>query len=329
MNSISFGYCGTRPKTKGRSFSAMKIMVTFAFILNAPMSVPAAPRLFGASDTEPMITAQPVENLLLIVADIQRHIKDDIFRFPYPVDANGQNVFRAGIVKLSNYEKAYPGNVPDVIALAKAQAFERLCSFQEAGANYELAQSSKDERIRKLGLEGFERTKKISQITDVVPDQSSPRTWERDIRQRISLLKDLQKELADSSTQCLLKLEQERAQIQLAEFYIKVRFIRPYTLDEALKQIRTNIEDNKRSKSLYVHRLMLGDLYFELAKEYTYRHDPEGPEFRLREFEDFAKSARAEYDAVEKADGFDEKQEGKAKLQALESFAERVGDRAR
>ena len=74
---------------------------------------------------------------------------------------------------------------------------------------------------------------------------------------------------------------------------------------------------------------MLADFYYELAKEYTYLADPEGPSFRLADFEGFANSARAEYKIVERADGFAEKMEGRAKLLSLEAFAERVTERAR
>jgi hypothetical protein len=271
---------------------------------------------------------QPAENLLLIVADIQRHINDDVYRFPYALDANGQNVFRASVVRLSNYEKAYPGRMKDVVALAKAQAFEKLCAFQEAGANYQAAQKSSDERIQKVAAEGFERVKRFSEIVDVQPDQSTPRTWEHDIRTRIAQLQDLAKSTAQQYVP-LLQVEKERAQMQLAEFYKAVRFIRPYSMKDLTNQLKENVESNKTSKLLYTHHLMQADLQFELAKEYTVLNDPEGPSFDFKSFEGFTKAARAEYAIVEQADGFDEKAEGRAKLQALDAFVERVTDRAK
>ncbi|MGI8905148.1 MAG: hypothetical protein ACR2IE_01500 [Candidatus Sumerlaeaceae bacterium] len=277
---------------------------------------------------EPLANTQPAENLLLIVADIQRHINDDVYRFPYPLDANGQNVFRASIVRLSNYERIYPGRLKEVVALAKAQAFEKLCAFQEAGANYQAAQKSGDERIKKVAGEGFERMKQFSSIVDVIPDKSTPRTWERDIRTRIAELSALVKTTSLPHV-ALLQVERERAQMQLAEFYKAVRFIRPYSMKDLTNQLKENVEVNKASKMLYTHHLMQADLQFELAKEYTVLNDPEGPDFDLRDFEGFTKSARAEYAIVEQADGFDEKQEGRAKLQALDAFVERVTDRAR
>lgn len=290
-----------------------------------PLTINAAP---WSRQDEGLANQQPAENLLLIVADIQRHINDDVYRFPYPLDANGQNVFRAGILRLSNYEKAYPGRMKDVVALAKAQAFEKLCAFQEAGANYQLAQQSSDTRLKKIASESFERVKSFSEIVDVQPDRSTPRTWEHDIRARISQLDELIKNTASPHV-ALLQVERERAQMQLAEFYKAVRFIRPYSLKDLTSQLKQNVETNKNSKMLYTHHLMQADLQFELAKEYTVLNDPEGPNFDQRDFEGFTKSARAEYAIVEQADGFDEKQEGRAKLQSLDAFVERVTDRAR
>lgn len=263
------------------------------------------------------------------MADIQRHIRDDVYRFPYPLNPNGQNVFRAGIVQLSNFERAYPGRMGDLIALAKAQAFERLCAFQEAGANYKIAQDSKDEKIQELAREGFSRAEAFSRVVDVLPDKSSPRTWERDIRGRLTELDALEKQFRGTAFECLVELERERAHMQLAEFYVSVRFIQPYTTEEAIAFLKKNIETHKSSKLLYTHRLRLADLYFELAKEYSVLHDPEGPDFDLKVFEGFAKSARAEYSAIEQADGYDEKAEGRAKLAALQAFMERITDRAR
>lgn len=312
-----------------RKASGLSPIVAAALGAFLVASTPLAAAPFFGNQTDTPISAQPAENLLLIIADIQRHIRDDVYRFPYPVTANGQNVFRAGIVQLSNYERAYPGRMRDLIALAKAQAFERLCSFQEAGANYQAAQKSEDEKIRIIAEEGFARAEKFSRIVDVIADKSSPRTYERDVRVKLAELDGLEKQHRGTPYECLVHLERERAEMQLAEFYVSVRFIQPYTTHEAIAFLKKNVETHKASKLLYTHRLRLADLYFELAKEYSVLNDPEGPDFELTKFEGFAKSARAEYSAIEQADGYDEKAEGRAKLTALQSFMERIIDRSR
>lgn len=287
----------------------------------------AAPFAAPAQNTQAAYT-QPAENLIIIIADIQRHLTDDVYRFPYPQDVNGQNVFRAAIVQLSNYEKLYPGRNSDIVALGRAQAFERLCAFREAGANYEKATNSSDDALKKLAERGFERAKEFSAIVDRDLDQSSLRAYEDALKLQIEDLGKLADKFSDTPYACLASLERERSQMNLAEFYSMFRFMKPYTTEMALDQIKKNLQSNNESKLRYTHHLMLATLNYELAREYTVLHDPEGPDFRLKDFESFTNAARSELAIVEQADGFAEKQEGRALLTALEAFIERIKDRA-
>lgn len=284
---------------------------------------------FSRNKTEAPSYAQPAENILIIIADIHRHINDDVYRFPYPVDVTGQNVFRAGAVRLDYYDEMYPGKMEDVVALAKGQVFLKLRAYEEAGGNFQKARESKDPSIRKRAEEGFEQAKKISKVVNQPIDRSALRTYERDMQKKIRDLDDLIEELRKTPYECLAQVEREQAQMQLAEFYVTMRFMQPYSPNDAILQIKRNIEQNKDSKLLFAHHLMLGDLYYDLAKEYTLLRDPEGPDFDLKEFQNFAGSARAEFHIVEQADGYAEKLEGRAKLLALEAFIERVAERAR
>ncbi len=307
-----------------RNFSAC--MAT-AIVLCFAQDVSA--QLLGKNEPQTASYTQPAENLILIIADIQRHLNDDVYRFPYPQDVNGQNVFRAAIVQLSNYEKLYPERNSDIVALGRAQAFERLCAFQEAGLNYSKAMKSEDDALKKLAEKGFERCKEFSEVVDRELNQSSLRAYEDDMKRQIEELNKLASKYNDTSSRCLALLERERTQMQLAEFYSMFRFMKPYTTDMALEQIKKNLQENNNSKLRYTHHLMKATLNYELAREYTVLHDPEGPDFRYKEFEAFANAARSELDIVEKADGFAEKQEGRALLTALEAFIERTRDRAR
>lgn len=287
----------------------------------------AWPGAAAAADNQAAYT-QPAENLIIILADIQRHLHDDVYRFDYPRDVNGQNIFRATIVQLSNYEKLYPGRNSDVVAMGRAQAFERLCAFQEAGLNYEKASKSSDASLKAMAQRGFDRCKKFSAIVDRDLDQSSLAAYEDGLKEQITDLTKLADELKNTPHAALARLERERAQMRLAEFYSMFRFMRPYTTEMALAQIKKNLDANTDSKLRYAHHLMLATLNYELAREYTVLHDPEGPDFRLADFEQFTNAARAELAIVEQADGFAEKQEGRALLTALEAFIERVKDRA-
>ncbi|MCX7717593.1 MAG: hypothetical protein N2111_04210 [Candidatus Sumerlaeaceae bacterium] len=273
--------------------------------------------------------ASPAENLLIIVADIQRHINDDVYRYPYATDVTGQNVFRAGIVRLANYETLFPGRMKDLVALAKANAFEKLGAFSDAERNYTEAQKSNDAAIRKAAGEGAERARRFAQVLRRELDQSGLRPYERDLQVLIRDADDLAEKYKGTPYAALALVERERAEMRLAEFYASMRFIHPYTTEDAILQLKRNIERNKNSKNRYSHHLMLGDLYASLARQYVVMHDPDGTDFDMKEFEGFASQARSEYFIVQQADGYPEKLEGRAKLAALEAFVERVAERSR
>lgn len=272
---------------------------------------------------------QPADNLMLIVADVQRHVNDDVYKFPYPQDVTGQNVFRAAVVKLSNYEKLYPGKNSDIVAITKAQCFERLTAFKEAGLNYEKALKSPDADLKKLAKQGFDRTKEFSEIADRNVDKNALRPFETEIKQKITDLGKLVDKYRTTPYGCLALIERERNQMQLAQFYVMFRFLQPFTTDMALTQLKENISRNTDSKKRYTHHLILGMFQYQLAREYTILNDPEGPNFSLKQFDSFAKSARSELDIVERADGFDEKMEARNLLSALDQFIERTQDKAR
>ena len=273
--------------------------------------------------------AQPVENILIIVADIQRHLQDDVYRYPYPTDFTGQNVFRAALVRLANYETLYPKKISDVVALAKAQAFERLTAYEEALANYEKAAKSPDTAISNAAKDGAQKMRQFLGVVRQSLDQSGLRTYERDLQKLIRDLDDLAASLKGTRYECLALLERERAQMLLAEFYVSMRFIQPYSTEDALAQLKRNIDQNRSSKLRYRHQMMLADFYYDLAKQYVLKNDPDGPSFDSRQFEGFANAARTEYDIISRADGYAEKSEARAKLMALEAFVRNVLERAK
>jgi len=51
----------------------------------------------------------PAGDLLDIVKDFQRLMKEDTYRFPIPKDVTGINIMKATLVRLEDYEKKNPG----------------------------------------------------------------------------------------------------------------------------------------------------------------------------------------------------------------------------
>ena len=299
-------------------------LVVMCVLFGIPMTVGAQP---AAKDAPTYV--QPAENLMLIVADLQRHLNDDTYRFPVATDVTGQNVFRATVARLANYQTLYPDKMRDLVSMAMAQAFEKLGDYALAVANYETAKASPDPQVAKAAEEGQKRALRFVAVVNQQVDQTALRPYERDMKKKIADLDALAAEFRGTPWQSQALLERERADLQMAQFYTAMRFMQPYTTEDAVKQLKGNLDRYKDSKNRYLHHLLLADFHFLLAREYTLLHDPDGPEFSMRAFEGFSDPARSEYRIVEQADGYPEKLEARAKMMALEAFVESVTEKAR
>jgi hypothetical protein len=89
------------------------------------------------------------------------------------------------------------------------------------------------------------------------------------------------------------------------------------------------IENHAGSHRENQHWLRLGDFHRELAERLVVFSPPARTDFDLDGFEAQISAARAIYLRVERADGFRERLEARARLAALEEFAQRVRAEAR
>jgi hypothetical protein len=82
----------------------------------------------------------------------------------------------------------------------------------------------------------------------------------------------------------------------------------------------------KHRQSKNIHRFLLdfGDFYALLAKEYAAQYDPEGLNFELKTFDQFAKSALKLYTEVVQVDGIVEKIEAQGKIEAMRGLFDKM-----
>jgi tetratricopeptide (TPR) repeat protein len=276
--------------------------------------------------------APVADNLVVIVADIQRHTGEDLYRYPAPTDVLGQNVFRAGLIRMANWEKLHPGQARDVLAINRALCWERLGAFGEAEREYrEAEKASPDATIKRAAAEGAATATKVQEIIAVPTDQSIPRVYEAQLRDQARALDQLARSLnsGQPARAALVRSLRERVDIRLAEFLAAVRFISPYTTQDAVTALKANVETHRNSRLQQWHKLRLAEFYIELAKEYCIRYDPEGADFVLKDFMAYCDPARKLLLEVERADGFPEKPEARHRLASLEAFITSTGDRAR
>jgi tetratricopeptide (TPR) repeat protein len=98
------------------------------------ISLLSGPGCSSRTATDPRYV--PAGDLLDIVKDFQRLMKEDTYRFPIPKDVTGVNIMKATLVRLEDYEKKNPGKFTDIVQYNKALALERLREYDQAIAYY-------------------------------------------------------------------------------------------------------------------------------------------------------------------------------------------------
>ncbi len=274
------------------------------------------------------LPVHPYENLLSILADFQWHLEDDIYRFPYPRDAAGNSIFKITIVRLANYQELYPDRFRDIVAFARAQAYERLGDYQQAIANYQQVLGNNTE-LKPLAQEKMAIAEEFNEIISQPLDQRTLQGYMDALKDKIAQLNQLITLYEGTPYEALAKVEKENAEVEYAVLLIENRMVIRDGVEKAVIQIQKLIQNNSESKRTYSHLVLLADFYFALAKEYVLLNDPEQAAFKIEEFEALVSAARAQYYQVEQADGYEEKLEARAKLKALGEFTNTIAARAK
>lgn len=264
------------------------------------------------------------ESILSIVADVQLNAQEDIYQFPYPVDLTGQNIFKATLVRLANFENLYPQRHRVSVLFVKGLCHEKLGDYALAAANYEQCAALNDPV---LSPRARERADVLSRLNQILTSGRTSGTFQDmllDSRRRIEQLRDLQRPLANTTYNWLLLIEIENAQTYHALLLKNNRYLLDNGTQQALEAMQTLIQDHTASKNQLRHYLMLADFYFELAKEYAALNPPETHLFDWDDFEQLIVPAQNLYYTVEKSDGYPEKLEGRYKLQAALKFAQTI-----
>jgi tetratricopeptide (TPR) repeat protein len=284
------------------------------------------------------VSYAPYESLLELIADVQGHLDDDIYRFGYPRDLTGQNLFKASIVRLVNYQRLYPDEFNDVIEMALAQCHERLGDYKEAIADYRevsrlsAAGAGKEAAaLAKLAQERMAIAEEFRSAVNAEVNRESLSGYLADAEQRLQRLDALVERYHASGYEPLARLEREQAEVEYATVIGENRNVLPGGggVEKAVAAYQRVIDENEESKNISAHRMRLADLYYELAAEYVALTPPERGEFEVAVFEGFLDRAIRGYYEVSRAAGYDERAEGQMKLGCALEFARRVREESK
>jgi tetratricopeptide (TPR) repeat protein len=265
----------------------------------------------------------PAGDLLDIVKDFQRLMKEDTYRFPIPKDVTGVNIMKATLVRLEDYEKKNPGRFTDIIQYNKALALERLREYDQAIAYYRKVA----ETGGRLGAEAAKNAEVLEvfqRILEKPLPSEDPFKYIEALDEKVAAWNQLIQKYRGSPYEYLARVEEER--IDRA----KVAFVEAnrYRLNEGNQIVILGysqlVTKHRQSKNIYRFLIDFGDFYALLAKEYASQYDPEGLAFDFKVFDQFAKSALKLYSEVAQVDGIVEKLEAQAKVEAMRGFLEKI-----
>jgi hypothetical protein len=264
-----------------------------------------------------------------MVADLQAHLDEDIYRFGYPRDLTGQNLFKATIVRLLNYQNLYPGQFSDVINFSLAQCYERLGNFEKAIQHYDTVRLIDDSPLAELAEQNLEIATEFHSATEQNYQLDSLSDYILDVESRIAKLDKLTIKYRDSFYQILARKEKEQLLVEFAHILKESRYALPDGPQRSINAFQLLIDENPESIRKFEHRLQLADFYYELASEYAAINHPERGDFFAQTFDNFIELAINIYYEVAQADGYLEKIEAKFKLISIQEFERRIRQKSK
>lgn len=270
----------------------------------------------------------PYENLITIVAELNRHLDYDVYRFGYPQDVSGQNVFKASIVRLNNYQALNPGVFSDVILFALARAYERIGAYDDALKFYSQVVADTGSELQKEAERTIPLIEQFKESTSCPENVHDLEMFVFLMEERIRKAKALEIECKDSHYFYLARMERERMTVEWGLLLKSLRMLIPSGTEKAVSAMEQIIKENKESSHYYRHKLRLADFLFEIAKEYVELNPPFTARFNLNEWEALVKRAMVLYFEVSRADGYEEKLEAKSAFNTINSFSRKIRSRA-
>jgi hypothetical protein len=264
------------------------------------------------------------ETLLLVVAELRRYAETDLYRYDPPRDISGQNVFRALVAKLGYFAQNNPGVQSDVVEFTRGEALLRLADYRGALDAFDRVVAQTDSPLATKARERIEVFVPVRQALLPPREADNMGAYFRALEARRERLAELEKQRHGSYDALLIRRELERADVEYALALFRNRFVLPDGSQRALDCARELLERHANSARAQAHRLLLGQFYAELARDLALLQPPDRSGFQTELFHQLANAAQKEFLAVSKADGYEEKLEAKAQLDALNAFLRKV-----
>lgn len=266
---------------------------------------------------------EPYENILEIVSDIQRHANDNSYRFPPPRDPGGQNLYKASLVRLLNFERIYPRRMPDVVNFTKGICMEHMGDYAGALKAFKAVAES-DSPLREQANAALPILEKFDNLASYRIEKQNIGDYLTESEFRLAEWGKFVEQTKGTPYEWLAREEEEKAEQQLSEFAAQNYLVIKEGAESALNLFRQLTLKHAQSKNIHLHYLNWADFCALLAKRYATEADPRSISFDRGTFNKSADAAIRLYSLVAQKDGVSEKVEALGKLQAFNAYVAKI-----
>ncbi|MEI6633882.1 MAG: hypothetical protein WCP22_08695 [Chlamydiota bacterium] len=266
---------------------------------------------------------EPYENLLEIASDIQRHANDNTYRFPAPRDPSGQNLYKASLIRLMNFEKIYPRRMTDIVAFTKGICMERLHDYEGALRAFKSAAES-DSPLKERAQAKLPVLAKFNDLVNYRIEKNNVGDYLTEMEFKLDAWRKFVEEVRGTSYEWLAIEDEEKAEQHLAEFVAQNYLIIRNGAENALNLYRQLTIKHAQSKNINIHYLNWADFCALLTKRYAQEKDPRSLDFDMPTFNKSADAAIRLYSLVAQKDGAEEKVQALGKLQSFNAYVAKI-----
>ena len=279
------------------------------------------------------------ESISSIVSEIHLEKDRDVYRLPYPRDAEGRNLYESSLDRLDQWCRLHPNETDflDIVWFARGICHEKLGQLEEAqnaftavlsgtfpsgpAENQETTSEMADRDLRQAAREHAEVMADLIELFRPPLEVPATEGFSPEEAARARAEKAVEKYQGTEWESLALLL----AENQAVKRCIELRSSRGSKGDavyrEAIEELIVRFSESKR---IYSHWMRLGLHYEQVMREWVNRAEY-GNETRSWELAEEALNKASEiYLKVSQADGYPEKREAQAKLLVLEETARKI-----
>lgn len=281
-----------------------------------------------ACGKNPYSPYSPHETLLSIAADYQLARATDLYRRQAPLDLTGQNVSRATLVRLANYEDLHPEKFTPEIEWMRGQALADLGDYSSARRRF-LRCADFDTPLRPGAREAAELAGRFAAILSPRTEPDSAEAFLADSARQIAEWIVLAETCRATRWEQLARIEREAAEVARAEFLDANQMLLANGEARAREAFEALVRDHAESRRGLGHALRLAEFHLECARRLERMYDPERGAFEWMPFAEHVERALDLLYRISQADGHPEKILAQHRLDETLAYYDLIRQRAR